>query len=73
MERVDKDKRRVPFSLKFVKASTGEIVTVKEAVCTSSSNGNVGGTVNIMFKPSMEIRKVRVLSIIEFNGFEVFY
>jgi hypothetical protein len=70
MERFDKDRRRLPFSMKFVKLSTGEVVTVSSAVCTSSHNQ---GTVNIMFLPSMQVRKVWVISIIEFNGLEVFY
>jgi len=72
MELKGRDKKPVPFSMKFIK-STGEIVTVKEAVCTSSYHGgNDGATVNIMFLPSKEVRKVKVLSIIEFNGQEVF-
>jgi len=42
--------------MKFVKLSTGEIVTVNEAVCTSSYSGN--RTFNIMFLPSMQVRKI---------------
>jgi len=71
MERTDAQKKRVPFSMKFVKLSTGEIVTVNEAVCTSSYSGN--RTFNIMFLPSMQVRKIYKILIIEFNGNEVYY
>ncbi|MGE5318498.1 MAG: hypothetical protein ACM3ME_10925 [Chloroflexota bacterium] len=73
MEMKGKDRRPKPFSLKFVKSS-GELVTVNEAVYTSSFNGGDGNaTVNMMFLPSKEVRKIKLLSIIEFNGQEVFY
>lgn len=73
MERTGKDRKPVPFSCKFVK-STGELVIVNEAVCTSSYSGGEDGnvTVNLMFLQSKEVRKVRVVSIIEFNGEEVY-
>lgn len=70
MERKDGNNRRVPFALKFVKAETGEVVTVKEAVCTSSFHENA--TFNIMILPSMQVRKIRKYSIIEFNGKELY-
>ncbi len=71
MQRTDAQKRRVPFSMKFVKLSTGEIITVKEAVCTSSYHAN--RTFNIMFLPSLQVRKILKVLIIEFNGNEVYY
>lgn len=72
MEMKGRDRMPVTFSLKFVKSS-GELVSVKEAVCTSSYHGGDGcATVNIMCLPSKEVRKVRVISIIEFNGHEVY-
>jgi hypothetical protein len=72
MEMRGQDRRPKPFSLKFVK-STGQLVTVPEAVCTSSYSGGEGNaTVNIMCLPSKEVRKVKVLSIIEFNEQAVF-
>ena len=72
MEMRGRDRLPVTFSMKFVKSS-GELVTVNEAVCTSSYHGTDGiASVNIMFLPSKEVRKVRVISIIEFNGHEVY-
>ena len=57
------------FSCKFVKRTTGEIVTVEKCFCTSVHSE--GGTMNIKF-PNGQIRKIRILSIIEFNGVEVY-
>jgi len=71
MDRFDKDNRRIPFSLKFVKMSTGEVVSVNEAVCTSSFNQ--ANTLNLLFLPSLQVRKIRRISIIEFNGQQVYY
>lgn len=73
MERVDKNKKRVPFSIGFVKMSTGEVVHGKEVVCTSSNNGDGSPTVNIMFLPSMEIRKIHIISVIQFNEHTVYF
>lgn len=56
--------------MKFCKQETGEIVTVKEAVCTSSYYYN--STCNIMFLSSLQVRTIHKLSIIEFNGQEVY-
>lgn len=70
MEQKDAKGRRAPFSLKFVKQSTGEVVTVKEAILTSSYEGN--RTYNIKFFPSGQIRKIKQLSIIEFNHEKVY-
>ncbi|MBW6491873.1 MAG: hypothetical protein K0B15_11845 [Lentimicrobium sp.] len=71
MERKDPQKQRIPFSLKFIKMSTGQIVNVKEAVCTSSYNE--GKTCNLLFLPSLQVRKIHIISIVEFNGQEVFF
>jgi len=71
MERKDEDKRRIPFSLKFVKMSSGQVVEVKNAVCTSSFHEGI--TCNILLLPSMQLRKIRRISIIEFNKQEVYY
>ena len=57
------------FSIKFVKRSGG-IVEGKECVCTSSFDRNK--TQNIMFTESKQVRTVRNVSIVEFNGEEVF-
>ncbi|MFK5855242.1 MAG: hypothetical protein QM503_03860 [Bacteroidota bacterium] len=57
-----------PVSLKFWKRN-GEIVAANNVVCTSSYFKN--DTVNLKFLTSDEFRKIRVLSIFEFNGEEV--
>ena len=69
MQRLGKDRRRVPFSLSFVK-STGEIIHVAEAVCTSTFHAN--RTANIMLLPSKEVRTLPLISIIRFNSEDVF-
>ncbi len=63
-QRKDKKGKPVPFSLKFVKASTGEIVTVDSATLTSSHHS---GTMNIKILPSNQIRKITLALIVEFN------
>lgn len=55
--------------MKFVSKS-GEIVTVNRCVCTSYHSR--GATFNIKLGESGEIRKVRRVSIIEFNGSELY-
>jgi hypothetical protein len=57
-----------PVSLKFIKTD-GAIITADNVVCTSSYFHN--DTVNLKFNDSGEFRKVKVFSIIEFNGQEV--
>lgn len=66
-ETKEKGKRK-PFSCRFVK-KTGQIVEAKEVVCTSVHS--VGRTMNLLW-PSGEVRKVKIISVIEFNGQEVF-
>lgn len=70
MEKKDPNGRRLPFSLKFVKASTGEVVTIKQAVLTSSYEGN--RTYNLKLLPSGQIRKIRQLSVVEIEGEKVY-
>jgi len=60
----------VPFSLKFVKLSTGEIIKANNVVCTSDNS--FLKTLNIKFLDSKEIRKIRQTSIIEINETEVY-
>jgi len=64
-EAIEKDKT---FSIKFIKSSTGEIIEIKEATCTSTFHK---GTANIKIISSGEIRKIKFISIIEYNGKEV--
>jgi hypothetical protein len=60
----------VPFCFKFIARSTGEVITVNEAVVTSSNFAR--RTRNVMFLPSHEIRTVRNCCFIEFNGIEIY-
>jgi hypothetical protein len=50
-------------------AKEGNKVIVQRAVCTSFHSS--GRTMNIKFLPSGEIRKIRRVTITEFNGQEV--
>ena len=59
----------LPFSLKYVKVSTGEVITVEKAVITSSFHQ---GTMNIKLLPSGQIRKIIIALIIEFNQSPVY-
>lgn len=69
MERLDKDRRRVTFSLVYVKEN-GETIDIPSAVCTSTFNAN--DTANIKLLPSQEVRTVSIMGIIRFNDEEVF-
>ena len=66
MEKKDPNGRRLPFSLNFVKASTGVVVSVNQAVLTYSYEGN--RTYNLKMLPSGQVRKIRQLSVVEFEG-----
>lgn len=55
--------------LKFWK-SDGSIVYANNVICTSSHFK--GNTANIKFLTSGQFRKIRVISIFEINGMEVF-
>ncbi len=48
----------------------GNIIVAGNVICTSSHFAN--NTVNIKFLTSGQFRKVRVVSIFEINGLEVF-
>lgn len=50
--------------------SHGNIITASNVICTSSYFHN--NTINIKFLISKQFRKVRVISIFEVNGMEVF-
>ena len=55
--------------LKFWK-SDGTIVSANNVICTSSNFKN--NTVNLKFLSSGQFRKVRVVSLFEINGMEIF-
>ena len=57
------------YSFKYVKRSTGEIITLTDWVCTSwHSDGN---TLNVRNPVNNEVRKLRRDLIIEFNDYEI--
>lgn len=58
------------FNMKFVKISTGEIITCENVRCTSSRFRP--RTYNIEFT-NKEKRKVRHVSIIELNGVKIYH
>lgn len=68
-ERKGKDSKPVPFSLKYVKASTGEVISIQKATLTSSHHS---GTMNIKIAASGQIRKITTALIIEFNNTSIY-
>ena len=68
-ERKDSRGESVPFSLKYVKKSTGELITVDRAVLTSSHHC---GTINIRILSSGQVRKLIIPLIVEFNQTPVY-
>ena len=68
-KRKDKQGMPVPFSLRYVKKSTGEIIHIEQAVATSD---NSKGTLNIKLLPSGQIRKLILPLVIEINNTPVF-
>jgi hypothetical protein len=68
LNRRDKKGDPVPFDFKFVKKSTGSIVTGHDCICISSHFR--GATINVKW-PNGEIRKIYIRTIIEFNQNEV--
>lgn len=61
---------REAMDIKFWKQD-GSIVHANNVICTSSYFSN--NTINIKFLTSKQFRKVRVISIFEINGMEVFW
>jgi len=64
MERTGKDGKRLPFQVKFVKES-GEIREYKSCLLTSFHSS--GDTLNVMPEGEYNPRKIRRITIIEFN------
>lgn len=62
-------RKHEPFSFKYV-TKDGDILEGENCLITSSNNSR--RTKNIQFIDSGEIRTIREVSIIEFNGKEVF-
>lgn len=69
MARKDATGNPLPFSLKYVKKSTGEIISVENAVLTSSNHLEY---FNIKILDSGQIRKLILPLIVEFNNTPTF-
>lgn len=69
IERNDERGNRVPFTISFIKKSTGEIVH-GECICTSYFGNNK--TLNLKFVSSGQTRKIHLIQIIKFNNKQVF-
>ncbi|MDR1551877.1 MAG: hypothetical protein LBS69_00215 [Prevotellaceae bacterium] len=66
ISQIHKEVERLPeFSIRFVDRE-GDIIDCRRCICTSWHSS--GRTMNIKFLESGEIRKIRRVSIIEFNG-----
>jgi hypothetical protein len=70
MEQKDTNGVPVPFSLVFVKKSTGAIVHVPKCTCTSIHSK--GSTVNIKLDGETHPKTIRKCLIIAFNGASVY-
>ncbi|MDU1906409.1 MAG: hypothetical protein E6772_16690 [Dysgonomonas sp.] len=70
MEQLDKGGKAIPFSLSFVKKSTGEIVDVPS--CTLTSIHSKGSTLNILVAGQEKPKTIRKCLIIYFNGKSVY-
>ncbi|MBE0663745.1 MAG: hypothetical protein IH597_14920 [Bacteroidales bacterium] len=69
MDRKDASGNPLPFSLKYVKKSTGEEIYIDQAVLTSSNHLEY---FNVKILASGEIRKLILPLITEFNGTKTF-
>lgn len=69
MERTGADGSRLPFQIKFVKEN-GEIREYKRCVLTSFHSA--GDTLNVMPDGEQYPRKIRRVTIIEFNNIRVY-
>jgi hypothetical protein len=70
MQRTDTHGEPIPFQLAYVKLSTGEIREYDR--CTLTSVHTNGTTVNVLPDGEFRPRKIRKVSIIEFNHAKVY-
>lgn len=70
MERTDSSGVPIPFQLCYVKLSTGEVREYDR--CTLTSVHTNGTTVNVLPDGEFRPRKIRKVSIIEFNHAKVY-
>lgn len=67
IERKDPQGKPIPFSARVLKKDGG-IAVFKNAVCSSSYHK---GTINFFIPGNGEVRTVRAIHLIEFNGKEI--
>ena len=70
MNKQDAKGKPVQFSFEFVKKSTGERIRCNAGQLTSSHFRP--WTVNIKWVDSEQIRKIKIISIVQFNDVEVY-
>ncbi len=70
MERTDAKNHPIPFQMKFVKLSTGEVREYKSCVLTSIHSK--GETINVLPEGEHRPRKILKVLIIEFNQHRVY-
>jgi hypothetical protein len=70
MERRDSNGDPLPFSLVYVKKSTGEKISIENAVLTSWSHP--GNSFNVKLLNSGQVRKLLLTLVTEFNGKSVY-
>ena len=70
MERTDTKGSPLPFQLKFVKTSTGEVREYESCVLTSMHSK--GATLNVLPEGEFHPRTIRRVLIIEFNKHRVY-
>lgn len=68
IEKTDSDGKPIPFNIKFVKKTTGEIVS-KKVVCTSVHS--TGSTINIKDLEKNKVQKIRKCLILQYNDYKI--
>ncbi len=70
MERTDSKNHAVPFQMKFVKSSNGEVREYKSCILTSIHSK--GDTINVLPEGELRPRTILKVLIIEFNQNRVY-
>jgi len=70
MQRTDAAGNPLPFDIKFVKLSTGEVREYKRCILTSIHSA--GSTLNILPEGEYRPKTIKKVSIIEFNQHRVY-
>jgi hypothetical protein len=70
MERTDEKGKPIPFQIKFVKQSTGEVREYESCILTSFHSK--GSTLNVLHDGESRPKTIRRVTIIEFNKHRVY-